>query len=1058
MRKFLFVLLLSIALFTCVACAGGSDSDADGDSGTDGDSSDPDGDNPDGDNPDGDDPDGDNPDGDEPDGDNDSDNDSDGDMDDTENEEDTEEVEQDPIIDCIFYVDATISSPGNGANPASAFASIQPALNAAATMATETDPCEVRVAAGSYFIYVDGPLNTITLKPHVSLLGGYPTNFDEARDSTANETVLDGRQEDAAQSPRVYHVVTGSNHARMGGFTIRYGNAHEDDNAANTHNLGGGMFNTLTSPTVANCLFELNEARYGGAVYNTGGTPAFENVTFSQNSASEDGGAVMNATNGNATFVNPVFTGNTATRGAGLFNAQGTVISMSRAGIGQCLLKANAASEDGGGIYADSGSTLLATGCVFQACDATGKGGGLSAYLTTLVMGNCAFVNNSAEEGAGLAAEYYTSATAINCSFAGNTASTSGGAIALIDTSAINIVNGILWDDTPEEIAAGAGSSATVSYSSVETGSGAMSGEGNVELDPAFVDLSTGNFRLDLTSPCLDIGNPDAASDAGLTEDFEGQPRVLFYGVDLGADEMSFDSFDINTLYVDADASGDNNGSSWDNAFTTLTPALNAAQAGDQIWVAEGTYTPETATDGRFSSFTLPYLVSLYGGFDPTNDVVLFDDRDPGTYTTTLSGDINGNDGAKGVGTDNVYHVLIGGDRSLLNGFTVSGGNSDLSCEAKRSTDHCRHGGGLYSTGDISITIQDCIFENNAATVGAGLVALNGVDLTLKNTVIRNNIADWSGGALTAGSTGSTVGSVTFDTCRIENNESNRLSGGAISISKMGSFTMLKSEIIGNSSNVTDIPGYGYGGGLKLSGDIPTVLIADCLFESNSADTHGGAIFMSASLGIPEIVNCRFIDNSATEDGGGVFNVSNSTSSVNAHYSNCLFAGNNAAQGGAMSILDSIPILTNCTMTGNTASTSGGAIYFKDTLQNSCNGDNATITNSILWDNTGGEIIHDSTQPACKPLIAYSDIKGGCTESSNCTTDESGNIGANTSDHNPDFFNVAGDDYSLKTGSPCINTGSDSYVLRPDDPDLAGNGRFNGQVDMGAYEYHDTRN
>jgi hypothetical protein len=46
-------------------------------------------------------------------------------------------------------------------------------------------------------------------------------------------------------------------------------------------------------------------------------------------------------------------------------------------------------------------------------------------------------------------------------------------------------------------------------------------------------------------------------------------------------------------IYVDADAtSGTNNGSSWDDAYTGLQPALEAAASGDQIWVAAGAYAP----------------------------------------------------------------------------------------------------------------------------------------------------------------------------------------------------------------------------------------------------------------------------------------------------------------------------------------------------------------------------------------------------------------------------------------------------------------------------------
>ena len=44
--------------------------------------------------------------------------------------------------------------------------------------------------------------------------------------------------------------------------------------------------------------------------------------------------------------------------------------------------------------------------------------------------------------------------------------------------------------------------------------------------------------------------------------------------------------------YVDQNAGGLNNGTSWTNAFNNLQNALGSASSGDQIYVAQGVYTP----------------------------------------------------------------------------------------------------------------------------------------------------------------------------------------------------------------------------------------------------------------------------------------------------------------------------------------------------------------------------------------------------------------------------------------------------------------------------------
>ena len=109
-------------------------------------------------------------------------------------------------------------------------------------------------------------------------------------------------------------------------------------------------------------------------------------------------------------------------------------------------------------------------------------------------------------------------------------------------------------------------------------------------------------------------------------------------------------SFDADTLYVDEDATGSEDGSSWENAYTNLQDALAVAESNDHIWIADGIYYPdegESVTDGDVSaSFTITGFqdgVELYGGFDGTENSL--SERTLGSGPATiLSGDIDQDD------------------------------------------------------------------------------------------------------------------------------------------------------------------------------------------------------------------------------------------------------------------------------------------------------------------------------------------------------------------------------------------------------------------------------
>jgi len=222
--------------------------------------------------------------------------------------------------------------------------------------------------------------------------------------------------------------------------------------------------------------------------------------------------------------------------------------------------------------------------------------------------------------------------------------------------------------------------------------------------------------------------------------------------------------FTGNTVvYVNAAATGDNDGSSWANAFTSLGDALvyaNNLYCGiPQVWIAAGTYYPSrdifanaNPFDPRDKTFPLTANLQLYGGFAGTESSPV--ERIAGNVTV-LSGDI----GLAGDSTDNSYHVVTANgiyDKQYLDGLVITRGNANG--VATVNSIYQSNGGGMVTRANSELTLVNVVFENNtAASSGGGLYLtgrkpsftenLPGTALLL-NTVFFNNHSAADGGGM----------------------------------------------------------------------------------------------------------------------------------------------------------------------------------------------------------------------------------------------------------------------------------------------------------------------
>jgi hypothetical protein len=245
-------------------------------------------------------------------------------------------------------------------------------------------------------------------------------------------------------------------------------------------------------------------------------------------------------------------------------------------------------------------------------------------------------------------------------------------------------------------------------------------------------------------------------------------------------------------IYVNANATGANNGTSWADAYTSLDTAINASTSANEIWVAAGTYKPSGTT--RNSTFLMKNSTKLYGGFIGTETQL--NQRNPKANITILTGDLNGNDNTNTIATestrqDNAYHVITvrGNIRDInVDGFTITGGNANgptLTGGAASAQYYHTRGGAVYintfATNDNAvITLQNCILEKNSGSdtgvlsgYFAGGVNNQTFSANLESCIIRDNHSASNAQILIAGANGySWYGNSEIKNCLFYNNTS----------------------------------------------------------------------------------------------------------------------------------------------------------------------------------------------------------------------------------------------------------------------------------------------
>lgn len=277
-------------------------------------------------------------------------------------------------------------------------------------------------------------------------------------------------------------------------------------------------------------------------------------------------------------------------------------------------------------------------------------------------------------------------------------------------------------------------------------------------------------------------------------------------------------------FYVRTDGNDANPGTSWALAKQTVQAGLDAASAGDEVWVAAGTYVQR---------ITLKNGVALYGGF--TGSETLREERDFTTNKTIL----DGNQGGSVVTSPQGATIA-----TRIDGFVIRNGKAT-------------NGGGINST-QASTTIANNIITDNTGGSGSAVYSSSEPCLISRNIISRNYAGSISG---TNGAIYSAYNSTVIENNIITGNivtppysVMNACVGG---ISCYGSSGTITNNIISDNKGV----------GISCSSN-STTTISNNIITGNSGRQGGGISCYNSTL---DLTNNTITGNHAYEGGGGIY-------------------------------------------------------------------------------------------------------------------------------------------------------------------------------------------
>jgi len=831
---------------------------------------------------------------------------------------------------------------------------------------------------------------------------------------------------------------------------------------------------------------------YGGGI-NSGGpsSPTIENNIIKNNSASSGGGGICNC---NGAVLNNIIEKNSSNYGSGIYNCDG-------------LIQGNIIQNNlGDGLYGCSG-TIFRNSILHNAdsglSNCSGKilnniikdnisnsyGGGVS-QCSAIIQNNFIIDNISFSKGGGL---YNCSGIIINNTIAGNVADECGG----VYNSNAFFCNNIVWGNF-SNVGKQIEDSGPFIYSCLEEWDGV--GQGNISLNPGFVDPDNSNYHLREGSFCINRGNKYYLLGDTVT-DIDNECRIFGNTVDIGCDEFgsSLDSdgdflSDVNELIYGTDINNpDTDGDGLKDGLELLRSknplifdepigipipqqypliqmGIFLAFTNEEIILSPGTY----AENINFLGKTIILRSTNPDDESTVNNTII----DGGNFYSTISltgkeGEgssikgltiQNGTKGIDGKGSkipvkqckiiNNNGYGIYRCNGLIENNYVYNNSSSGISsCNGiiRNNTVSNNGSSGLSGCGGYS-SLYDRLMENNIVSGNAG-TGLAGCYGTIRNNTVTNNYAKSGGAGL-----GSCYG--TIENNIISNNITDGNGGACYQCGKIIQNNTIADNLAkkdggalyqcyGTIQNniITNNTAQGNGGAFSDCGYVddyynpPATTIQNNIIADNISLNKGGGFYHCKGI----IQNNNVYGNSANF-GGGFADIGIVYDEPSYPYdpptillqNNLIYLNNAEMDGGG--IYESYALIYNNTIYGNSAGSLGGGMAEGYGI----------VKNCIFWDNTA----------LLSPQILILNDPNLTLDLSYCCIQDWTGVWEGIITDNPQFVNAENGDFHLSPSSPCIDAGGLVEGLVTDfegnprpynsTPEPRGDGS---DYDIGAYEF-----